>query len=228
MTAAIYKVKTLIILSALLLWAGAAAVCMFSYSVLKRDALLKSARSIAWREARIPAKRGQILDRDGVILAKDQFRSDLLLESWPKHSGRAKKLLALLREEFPGFDITPDEQVFPVQLKEHLTAEDIRRYNHFFRRFPEVRVYGSFERWCLPELREVIGTTALNDRQEAVGVSGLEQQHDLTLSGKPGRLTVMLDRNGIWVRDTLRVTRQPENGHDLKLNLTKAELEAGQ
>ena len=151
-----------------------------------------------------------------------------LLESWPKHSGRAKKLLALLRKEFPGFDITPDEQVFPVRLKEHLSAEDIRRYNRFFRRFPEVRVYGSFERWCLPELREVIGTTALNDRQETVGVSGLEQQHDLTLSGKPGRLTVMLDRNGIWVRDTLRVARQPENGHDLKLDLTKAELEAGQ
>lgn len=228
MTAAVYKAKTLIILSCLLLWAGAAAVCMFSSSVLKRDTLLKSARTIAWREARIPAKRGQILDRNGVILAKDQFRSDLLLETWPKHSGRAESLLRLLRNEFPGFDIQPDETVFPICLKERLTAEEMRRYNHIFRRFPEVRVHGSFERKCLPELRQVVGTTALNDRQETVGVSGLEQQHDLTLSGKPGRLTVMLDRNGIWVRDTLRVTRQPENGQDLKLNLTKAELEAGQ
>ena len=86
MTAAIYKIKTLIILSALLLWAGAAAVCLFSFSVLKRDALLKSARIIAWREARIPAKRGQILDRDGVILAKDQFRRKNCLPCSGKNS----------------------------------------------------------------------------------------------------------------------------------------------
>ena len=34
----------------------------------------------------------------------------------------------------------------------------------------------------------------------------------------------MLNRHGNWVWDTLRVIRQPENGEDLRLDLTREEI----
>ena len=34
----------------------------------------------------------------------------------------------------------------------------------------------------------------------------------------------MVDRNGSWIYETLRITRQPENGRDLKLEQSLAEL----
>ena len=55
-----------------------------------------------------------------------------------------------------------------------------------------------------------------NDAGEAVGVSGLEREYDLELSGTSGRMTVMLDRNGNWCYDTLRITRQAKNGEDIR------------
>ena len=76
----------------------------------------------------------------------------------------------------------------------------------------------------LDELDEIIGKTAANDRKAMVGISGLEQKHDLILSGKSGRMTVMVDRNGSWIYETLRITRQPENGRDVKLEQSLQEL----
>ena len=114
----------------------------------------------------------------------------------------------------------------PVVLKKNLTAQEIREFSIAFRGFPEVRLEGRFERdvYNHPAIHELIGKTAANDRKAMVGISGLEQKHDLILSGKSGRLTVMLDRNGSWIYETLRITRQPENGRDLKLEQSLQEL----
>ena len=225
MTAAAYKIRTVVILGLLAAWGGAAAVKLYTYTVRDRDRLLERARAIAWREAVIPARRGTIRDEAGTVLARDVFRCDLVLETLPKSQNRTAVLLRRL-EETLNWKADPAQLTFPVTLKADLTAEEIQRYNRMFRRFPEVRVAGRFEREYHPDpaVAALIGKIALNDRGERVGVSGLEQKNDLTLSGKPGRIVFMNDRYGSWVYETLRVVRRPENGQDLTLEQPLTEL----
>lgn len=224
MSAAVFKVRTAAILTLLLIWAIGATVKLYIYTVRDREILLKKSRAIAWREADLPAQRGKILDCGGTILAEDIFRCELVLEALPRGKKRAGNLLQNLREKFPG--LNPDQIKFPTVLQSDLTAEEIRKYQPLCRRWPELRIAGRFERRLHPdpEIRKLIGKTGQNDRGETVGITGLEQKHDLQLSGKPGRIVVMLDRNGNWIYETLRVTRQPENGRDLKLDQPASEL----
>lgn len=221
-----YKIRTAVIFALLMIWAGGAAFRVYAHSVRDRDELLRQARTLAWREATLPARRGRILDREGTVLAQDVYRCDLMLDTLPGSPARMKRLLAKLREHFPELPEKIDEDALPWRLKSGLTAEEIRHYSELFRPFREIRVEGTFERWTDPDpaILRLVGTTALNDHKERVGVSGLEQHSDLTLSGKQGRIRVMLDRHGNWVRDTLRVIRQPRNGEDLRLDLTRAEI----
>ena len=226
MTVSAFRFRTAFILVLLTAWAVCAGTKLYIHSVRDRDILLKKTRLLAWREADLPAPRGKILDRDGVILAQDVFRCDLVLESLPDQQARRQQLLRTIRKHFPDFPADAPPENCPAVLKANLPADEIELCIRRFRGYPEIRTVGRFERKFSPspEIREIIGQTALNDRRERVGISGLEQTHDLLLSGKTGRLSVMLDRNGGWVYDTLRVTRQPESGRDLRLDQSLAEL----
>ena len=221
-----YKIRTAVIFALLVIWAGGAAFRVYAHSVRDRGELLRQTRTLAWREAVLPARRGRILDRDGVVLAQDVYRCDLMLDTLPDPPQRKEYLLKLLREHFPDLPAEINEDALPYRLKSGLTAEEIRHYSELYRSFREIRTAGTFERWTDPDpaVRQLTGGTALNDHGERVGVSGLEQYNDLTLSGKPGRIRVMLNRHGGWVWDTLRVIRQPKNGVDLQLTLTRAEI----
>jgi len=226
MTISAFRIRTAIILLLLAAWAVCAGFKLYTHTVRDREKLLKRSRLIAWREADLPAPRGKILDRDGKVLAQDVFVCDLILDALPENRHARRRLLKCLQTHFPAFRPESKDQGYPAVLKKNLSAEEIRSCSRMFRDFPEIRTEGRFERELdpEPEIRERIGQTARNDRKERVGISGLEQQHDLTLSGKPGRIKVMLDRNGRWVYETLRVTRQPEGGQDLKLEQSRNEL----
>ncbi len=210
-----FQFKTLMILSFLLIWAVVAAAHVFYYAVVKRDDLLAETRKIAWREARIPALRGRILDRNGVPAAWSELRHDLVLERLPESRKRRESLLQRIAQSFPetaGKHLKP-----PHVLKHALSPEEILFYTREFRAWQEVVIVPLVRRVVAgpPEIQARIGRTAQNNAGETVGVSGLEREYDLELSGRAGRMTVMLDRNGNWSSDTLRITRQPENGHDV-------------
>lgn len=226
MTSAEFKIRTVIILAVLLVWAAAAAVKVYTYSVRDRQVLLKKSHPIAWRTADIPARRGRILDRNGAVLAEDVFRCDLILVRHPEKN-RRNHLQRKLQETIPGAELPPDMVELPLVLKENLTAAEIEKITRSFRRIQEIRTAGRLERQYAgdPVLQEQLGKIALNDRKERVGISGLEQKHDLELSGRAGRMRVMLDRNGSWIYETLQVIRPPENGRDVRLDETQAELE---
>ena len=226
MTAAEYKIRTVLILTLLTVWAACAAVKLYQYTVRDRTELLKKSHRIAWRTADLPAQRGKIIDRDGIVLAQDVFCCDLQLCRLPKSRKRTDNLFRRLKEALSDPELEPEKIKPAAVLKKNLTAQEIREFSLKFRGFPEVRLEGRFERKLHddPAIREIIGKTAANDRKAMVGISGLEQKHDLILSGKSGRMTVMVDRNGSWIYETLRITRQPENGRDLKLEQSLTEL----
>lgn len=225
MTSAEYKIRTVIILFLLLTWAAFAAAKVYTFTVRDRQVLLKRSHPIAWRTAEIPARRGRILDRDGAVLAEDVYRCDLILDRHPEKN-RRHHLQRRLQEAMPGTELPPETAELPVVLRKDLTADEIEKCVRVFRGIPWVRTGGRLERrYAGPGVREQLGETALNDRKERVGISGLEQAYDLELSGRTGRMRVMLDRNGSWIYETLQVIRQPENGRDVRLNENLAELE---
>ncbi len=226
MSADTFKIKTLIVLSFLLIWAVVAAAHVFSYAVFRRAELLKASRVIAWREARIPAVRGRLLDRDGFPLAVSAIRSDLILETIPEKAGRRDVLFRQLRETFPDLTADYEKETYPLILRKNIPPEEVVSYTRRFRKFPEVRVVSHLERVVYggPGVRRRLGTTALNNVNELVGVSGLEQEYDMKLSGKAGTLVVMLDRNGAWLYNTLRITKQPENGRDVRTDISLKDL----
>ena len=226
MTSSEYKIRTVIILALLLTWAAFAAAKVYTFTVRDRQVLLKRSHPIAWRTAEIPARRGRILDRDGAVLAEDVFRCDLILDRHPEKN-RRHHLQRRLDEAIPGAELPPETAQLPVVLRKDLSADEIEKCARIFRGIQGIRTEGRLERRYAgnPAVREQLGETALNDRKERVGISGLEQTYDLELSGQAGRMRVMLDRNGSWIYETLQVIRQPENGRDVRLNENLAELE---
>jgi len=226
MTSAEYKIRTVIILTLLLFWAAGAAVKVYIYSVGDQETLLKQSRPIAWRLAEIPARRGRILSRDGAVLAEDIYRCDLMLRSLPGKNRRGENLLAKLKANRIEAKLPETSAELPAVLRKDLTPEEIEKYTRIFRGYPEIRTAGRLERKYTadPAVRVLVGEIARNNRQERVGTSGLEQEYDLDLSGRSGQIRVMLDRNGSWIYETLQVIRQPENGRDVRLGKTLAEL----
>lgn len=219
-----FKLRSSILLILFLIWSIILLCKIFSCSVLKRPDLLRQTLRLAWREGSLPAQRGRILDKNGKILAKDRLRCALIMDYYPLHPERERRLLQKLRIMDPGFTIDHRQIVFPHVIKTDLTLEEIREYRRLFLGNPEVRVQGYFERDTNPELEKVLGNTAINDKKESVGISGLEKTHDMTLSGKSGQFVVMLDRQGKWVNDTLRILVQPVNGQDIRLKQSTEEL----
>ena len=210
-----FKIKTLIILSFLLIWAVITAAHVFYYAIVRQEESLREAHKIAWREAKIPALRGRILDRYGRPAAWSELRHNLILKRFPESRQRRNRLQMRIAHLFPGVSLHPAG--LPILLKSDLSPEEIVFYSREFRSYPELGIRPVMRRMVAgpPEIRDRIGRTAPNDAGDEVGISGLEREYDMELSGRPGRMTVMLDRNGNWCGDTLRITRQPENGKDI-------------
>ena len=210
-----FQFKTLMILSFLLIWAVVAAAHVFYYAVAKREESLAETRRIAWREAEIPALRGKILDRNGVPAAWTELCHDFILERVPE-SPRRRETLRRRMARFFSAEVSWTAKM-PLLLKNSLSPEEIVLYAREFRFFPEVRIVPVIRRVVTgpPEIRERIGKTARNNAGEIVGISGLERKYDMELSGRAGRVIVMLDRNGNWCNETLRITRRAENGKDI-------------
>lgn len=219
-----FKIRCCLVLGVLFLWMGAVLCKTYSCSVLRRTALLGETEKLAWREGSIPARRGKILDKNGKILASDKFRCDLVMDYYPLHPHREKRLWKKLRVVDPDFTLKASDTVFPYVIKQDLLLDEIHRYRKLFLGSPEVRVHGYFQRATHPGLEEVLGATALNDRKESVGISGLEKKHDMTLSGRSGQFVVMLNRRGSWVNDTLKILTPPRNGLDVRLGQSLEEM----
>lgn len=216
-----FKIKTISLVVFLILWGIAAAIQVFNYSIRSQKKIMHNSRKIAWREGTIPACRGRILDKDGKVLAQNRLQFNLLLKN--KLAGRRRKAFTeFLRKAGIRYDI---QKKIPCILKTDLTPAEIVQYKNLIRNLPELEISAGYLRVQEPSLKQVIGETAKNDRDEMVGVSGLEKQYDLELTGTPGKISVMLDRHGNWMKDTLRILRQPSPGRDIRLEKTVKELQ---
>lgn len=220
-----FKFRTIVLMAAALIFALAAFAVLFHYTVIRGGELKEESEKIAWREGVLPAARGRILDADGVVLAWTEMHTDLMLHILPEDEARRNALLDMLKS---GFDFVPENTramqcvVYDVSMDE----ETLKHYHALTEKWGELVLQTRHERKRVdyPALADVIGACEENEDGVPCGMSGLEQKHNIVLSGTAGRFRVMLDRRKKWFPGTLKMMQEPVPGKDVVLEETLKEL----
>ena len=184
---------------------------------VSNDFLQKQGESRYARTIELPASRGRVLDRNGVVLATSLpapavWASPEDLKATP---GQLSKLAALL--EMPERELhrrLADEDKTFVYLKRQVEASvaeqvaaleitGVHQRKEYKRYYPEGEA-----------LAHVVGFTSVED----TGQEGIELAQDGALSGVAGSRRVIRDRLGRAIEDVGAI-REPRDGRDLQLSI---------
>ena len=185
-----------------------------------RGGYIAAGERMARREVIVPASRGRNLDADGVALAWSEHFYDLVSIA-PKRVPLDRDEIAALKKVIP--DLDPAGK----PLRRALTPGEVMGLEELIRSGVRVRIIVRNERividsskirWLVGEVDAVAGGLR--------GVSGWEKEFDRELSGSPGRMSVMFDRNRNWIRSSVKVLKPMTGGRDVRLPYTLRELEA--
>lgn len=189
------------------------------------DFLQRQGESRYGRTIELPASRGQVLDRNGVVLAKSLpaqavWASPEDLKASPEQLGRLAALLEMPERELRR-RLADEDKTF-VYLKRQVEAAVAEQIAEL--RIPGVHQRKEYKRYY-PEgeaLAHVVGFTNVED----AGQEGIELAHDRVLAGTVGSRRVIRDRLGRAIEDVGAI-RHPRNGGDLQLSIdTKIQYHA--
>lgn len=190
----------------------AAYVQVFGNSFFQKQGEVRFARTLE-----LPANRGRILDRNGLILAssvpapsiwaipddvdatKQQLQALAKLLDMPL--AEVKKKLADEDKTFVWLKRQVDDAV--AQQIAALAIKGIYQRKEYKRQYPEGET-----------IAHVVGFTDIEDQ----GIAGIEVAYNKELKGRPGSRRVIKDRLGRVVEDT-REQVPPVDGHDLQLSI---------
>jgi cell division protein FtsI (penicillin-binding protein 3) len=164
----------------------------------------------------VPATRGRITDRNGVVLASSVPARAIwaIPEDVDANTAQLGELARLLKMPAPELKrrLAAEDRSF-VYLRRQVDADVAERIAAL--KIPGVHSSREFKRHY-PEgasSAHVIGFTNVEDR----GQEGVELAHDAQLAGRAGSRRVIKDRLGRIVEDDW--LREPHNGRDLALSL---------
>ena len=183
-----------------------------SDDLLQRQGEVRYGRTIE-----LPASRGQVLDRNGVVLAKSLpaqavWASPEDLKASPDQLKRLATLLEMPERELRR-RLADEDKTF-VYLKRQVEASVAEQITEL--RIPGVHQRKEYKRYY-PEgeaLAHVVGFTNVED----AGQEGIELAHDRVLSGTVGSRRVIRDRLGRAIEDVGAI-RHPRDGGDLQLSI---------
>lgn len=199
---------TCVILALLLISIRLLYVCVFQSSYY-----LEKAQKLHERERDIKALRGEILDRNGVVLASN--KTVCTVSVIHSQITQPQEVIQMLVKEL---DITEEaarkrvEKVSSIErVKTNVdkeTGDRIREYNYsgvkvdedYKRYYPYSKLYS-----------KVLGFTG-SDNQ---GILGLEAKYDAYLSGTPGQILTLTDAWGVEVKNGNEERDEPEKGSNL-------------
>lgn len=221
--------------------------------VLSGEAYLKEANANRVREFKVPAPRGEILDRHREVLVENrsalslQVRPDKLPRETSDRNRELRKLADVagmkveeVRKEIkvqtaalPASPVTLQRDVNPrlvYYLREHqdkfpgVTAEEI-----YVRKYPDetlaAHILGYVNEINPDQLEEPIYKDL--DPGDRIGVGGLEQQYDAVLRGRDGAIRTQVDAFGEpRGKELSRV--EPQAGQNLVLTLDERVQQAGE
>lgn len=184
---------------------------------LSNEFLQKQGESRYARTLTLPASRGKITDRNGVVIASSVPARAVWaipedVKAPPEKLAELAKLLGIPLRELQR-KLSNEDKTF-VYLKRQLTVETadkvgamgldgIHQQRETMRYYPEGEV-----------VAHVLGFTNIEDK----GQEGIELAYNSQLAGRPGSRRVIKDRLGRVVED-VQAVRSPANGHDLTLSI---------
>ena len=199
---------TCVILALLLISIRLLYVCVFQSSYY-----LEKAQKLHERERDIKALRGEILDRNGVMLASN--KTVCTVSVIHSQVTQPQEVIQMLVKEL---DITEEaarkrvEKVSSIErVKTNVdkeTGDRIREYNYSGVKVDEdYKRYYPYSKLC----SKVLGFTG-SDNQ---GILGLEAKYDAYLSGTPGQILTLTDAWGVEVKNGNEERDEPEKGSNL-------------
>lgn len=199
---------TCVILALLLISIRLLYVCVFQSSYY-----LEKAQKLHERERDIKALRGEILDRNGVVLASN--KTVCTVSVIHSQITQPQEIIQMLVKEL---DITEEaarkrvEKVSSIErVKTNVdkeTGDRIREYNYSGVKVDEdYKRYYPYSKLC----SKVLGFTG-SDNQ---GILGLEAKYDAYLSGTPGQILTLTDAWGVEVKNGNEERDEPEKGSNL-------------
>lgn len=185
--------------------------------VLSNDFLQRQGESRYARTIELPASRGKVTDRNGVVLASSLparavWASPEDFKATPEQRARLASLLGMPPKELDR-RVADEEKTF-VYLKRQVEPsvhEQVAALN-----IPGVHMRKEYKRYY-PEgeaLAHVVGFTNVED----VGQEGIELSQESVLAGKVGSRRVIKDRLGRTIEDVGAI-RDPHDGKDLHLSI---------
>jgi cell division protein FtsI (penicillin-binding protein 3) len=177
------------------------------------------------RTVELPASRGKMLDRNGIVLASSLparavWASPEDLKATPEQLAELAGLLQMPPRELQRL-VANEDKTF-VYLKRQVEADVAAQVEDLG--IPGVHQRKEYKRYY-PEgeaLAHVVGFTNVED----VGQEGMELSQQRRLAGQPGCRGVLRDRLGRTVED-VGLIREPRDGRDLQLSIdTKIQYHA--
>lgn len=188
---------------------------------LGREKFIAAGEAMSKKTGKLPARRGELRDKNGIILAWNERHFELRSTL---SSGEAFSPWQLdkLRSALPG-RIIPAMPEADKPLCFQLTAKEIMALEPVVKSGFPVKIHSWSQRVTVnsPAARKVIGTV-----DSGTGVSGLEKQFDSFLRGTDGSYSVILDRRRNWIPSSFQVTSPPVHGRNVTLTVPLKQLES--
>lgn len=216
-------------------------VRLWSLQVVQGPQLNALARADTTALVTVPAPRGEIVTRDGLVLAGDSEHPEIVVaaneaEQYPAVITRLAHLLgikaAAIRAELGSTDFQPVGGIPLVVDPQQVTQNDVVYIEQYPTLFPGVTVTDGYLR-TYPQgslATQLVGYIhALSGPQYAalsakgysindmIGSAGLEQQYEAYLRGKPGVDTFEINPAGVAVGESK--TTAPRAGDNVVLNI---------
>jgi penicillin-binding protein 2 len=226
---------------------------LWTLQVVNGEEYLAEANNNRTREYRVPAPRGEILDRDGEVLVDN--RTSLALQINPrKLPAEEDERRAELRRlgDLAGMSLRRIRRTMREELAEAPAApvtlrSDVGRYLVYYLqenqdRFPGVEVrrvfvrdypLGTLAAHLFGNVGEVSEEQLKEDRYrdlqpgDVVGKEGVESQYDEVLRGRPGATVIQVDSMGRPTPGGRLKEVDPTPGENLRLTIDSSLQEAG-
>ena len=185
--------------------------------VLRSSYYLEKAEKLHERERDIKALRGQIYDRNGVVLASN--KTVCTVSVIHSQITQPEEVIAMLVSELGITEETARKRVEKVSSIERVktnvdkeTGDRIRAYN-----YAGVKVDEDYKRFYPYSTlaSKVLGFTG-SDNQ---GIVGLEAKYDSYLAGTPGQILTLTDAWGVELKNGSEERDEPEKGNDLYISI---------
>jgi stage V sporulation protein D (sporulation-specific penicillin-binding protein) len=212
------KKRAKILISFFIIWGIVVFGYLIYFNFAEKDFYLKSSKEFSLKEGVIPATRGSIYSYRGYKIAWDEIAYNVALR---KKINIHKKIQIV--EEIK--KILPKIEILNFNSNKNfiaynLSSEQIEKLiesKKFDSADLKIRTEKKRVCYCSKGQEQVIGKAEFKNGVW-LGISGLEKKYNDELNGKNGLFSVMVDKNGKWVKGTFKEIKKMIPGKDLSLN----------